>query len=159
MVELRAVDADNIWRLVRLSVSDEQRNYVATNTESILEAYVTVAAGGVALPFGVYRGEEPVGFVMFGYGTTGDEDEPAIADGNYCIWRFMIDKAYQRLGLGREALAAALAYLNTEPCGRAPYCWLSYEPENAEARALYAAAGFVENGEMCGDEIVAVRPL
>ena len=37
--------------------------------------------------------------------------------------------------------------------------WLSYEPENEVARKLYASCGFVENGEMDGDEIVAVIKL
>ncbi len=38
-------------------------------------------------------------------------------------------------------------------------CSLSYEPENETARELYRSLGFVENGEMDGDEIVAVLKL
>ena len=38
-------------------------------------------------------------------------------------------------------------------------CSLSYEPENAVARELYRSLGFIENGEMDGDEIVAVLKL
>ena len=56
--------------------------------------------GGTALPFGIYDDDILVGFIMFGYGTVGDEDEPMIAASNYCLWRFMIDKMYQRQGLG-----------------------------------------------------------
>ena len=41
----------------------------------------------------------------------------------------------------------------------AEYVWLSYEPENEKAKALYRAFGFVENGEWDGDEIVAVLKL
>lgn len=159
MIELRKVDESNIWKVVKLSVNDDQLGFVATNTESMLEAYTTVTSGGVALPFGIYNGETLVGFVMFGYGTSGDEDEPALAAGNYCMWRFMIDRAYQRQGLGKKAIQASLAYLHSEPCGPADCCWLSYEPENAVAKALYSAMGFVENGEMCGEEIVAVLRL
>ncbi len=36
---------------------------------------------------------------------------------------------------------------------------LSYEPENTAAKALYADFGFVETGEMEGDEVVARLPL
>ncbi len=50
-MELRKVDSENIWKIVKLSVFDEQKGFVATNTESILEAYVTITAGGTALPF------------------------------------------------------------------------------------------------------------
>lgn len=97
-------------------------------------------------------------FVQFGYGSSQADDPPA-ARGGYCLWRFMIDKAHQGRGLGRQALAVALEYLQTFPCGPATHCWLSYEPENTVARALYQSMGFAENGQKCGEEIVAVRPL
>lgn len=158
-MELRKVDGTNIWKIVQLSVREDQRGFVATNTESILEAYTVITAGKVALPFGIYVEDTPVGFVMFGYGTVDDEDEPCVAANNYCIWRFMIDQAYQHQGYGKEALKLSLDYVGSFPCGPAEACWLSYEPENKAAKALYNAAGFRENGEMCGDEIVAVRKL
>lgn len=156
-MELRPVQKSNIWKIIRLSVADSQSDFVATNTESILEAYTALISGEVALPFGIYHNDVPVGFVMFGYGATDDPDEPPVAAGNYCIWRFMIDRAFQGQGLGTQALQLSLDYLRTFPCGPADSCWLSYEPDNVAARALYHAAGFVENGSFCGDEVVAVR--
>nr|WP_269206034.1 GNAT family N-acetyltransferase [Clostridium botulinum] len=68
-----------------------------------MEAYTAVTSGIVALPFGIYNGNTLVGFIMFGYDTIGDEGEPNIAEGNYCIWRFMINKAYQKQGFGKKA--------------------------------------------------------
>lgn len=91
-MDFKAV-GQNIWKIVRLSVWETQSDFVATNTESILEAYTTIPSGGVAPPFGIYNGDTPVGFVMFGYGTTSDTDEPAISAGNYCIWILMINRA------------------------------------------------------------------
>lgn len=159
MITLQKIDTKNIWAVIKLSVNPEQENFVATNTESILEAYANLSEGNVAMPFAIYNDGCPIGFVMFGYGTIGDQDEPAIAAGNYVVWRFMIDRQYQGKGYGKKALAACLGYLRTLPCGPAQFCWLSYEPENTVAKALYSAAGFVENGEKDGDEIVAVRAL
>lgn len=159
MIQLRKVDSSNIWKIIKLSVNNNQLNFVATNTESILEAYTTITAGGIALPFGIYNEDTLIGFVMFGYGTNGDADAPDIAANNYCIWRFMIDKTYQGQGLGKKALQAAIEYLRSKPCGQAAYCWLSYEPENMAAKALYNSMGFMENGEMCDEEIVAVLKL
>jgi diamine N-acetyltransferase len=78
---------------------------------------------------------------------------------NYSLWRLMIDKRYQNRGYGREAIALALEFIRTWPCGRAELCSLSYEPENEVARALYHSCDFEENGEMDGDEIVAVLKL
>ena len=158
MIHLKPVDSHNLWALMRLRVAPEQEDFVARNIESIAEAYVTDHDGKVALPFGIYADEIPVGFVMFVYGEL-DEDDPAIAAGNYCIRRFMIAAEHQGKGYAKEALQAALDYLRTKPCGDGAYCWLSYEPENTAARTLYHRFGFEENGEQSGDEIVAVRKL
>lgn len=159
MIQLKKVDSENIWKLVQLSVKEEQQDFVATNTESILEAYTTITADGVALPFGIYEDDTPIGFVMFGYGTVDGEDDPAIAAGNYCIWRFMIDRKYQGKGYGKAAFQAALDYVCTFPCQEAQYCWLSYEPENVVAKSLYASFGFKETGDYSGEEVVAVLNL
>ena len=159
MIHLKKVDAGNIWKIVGLQVDEDQKEFVASNTESILEAYCAITNGGTALPFGVYDGETPVGFVMIGYDCGDWENAPAIARENYCIWRLMIDSRYQGRGYGKAALAAALDFVRTFPCGRAEYCFLSYEPENEHARRLYQSFGFRENGEMDEDEIVAVLKL
>lgn len=158
-MELRKVDLSNLWEILDLKVLPDQAEFVAPNDVSILEAYATTASGYIALPFGIYENGAPVGFVMFGYGPAGDVEEPPVAEGNYCLWRFMIDKAYQHKGLGRKALALCIEYLRSFPCGKADCCWLSYEPENRRAKAMYEKAGFVENGQMCGEEIVSVLNL
>ena len=68
-------------------------------------------------------------------------------------------RKHQKRGFGREAIRLALAFIRTWPCGQAEYCALSCEPENEVAKKLYASFGFVENGEMDDDEIVAVLKL
>ena len=158
-LRLNKVDAKNLWELVELKVREDQTSFVASNTVSLLEAYTTVTAGKQTLPFGIYDGDTPVGFLMLGYDTLDWEDEPEIAARNYCLWRLMIDERYQGLGYGRQAVTLALDYIRTLPCGAAEFCWLSYEPENTAARALYRSMGFVETGEMDGEEIVAALPL
>lgn len=159
MVRLEKVSSKNVWALLSLEISEAQRSFVATNTESIVEAYTAITAGGHAYPFGIYDDEKPVGFLMIGYGDDDWEDAPAIAHNNYSIWRLMIDKNCQGRGYGRAALQLALDYVRSFPCGGAEYCYLSYEPENTVAGALYHSFGFRENGEMDGDEIIAVLKL
>ena len=83
-------------------------------------------------------------------------DAPAIAKGNYNLWRLMIDKAYQGKRYGKEAVKLALEFIRTYPCGDAEYCWLSYEPENRVAAKLYSSFGFEETGDMDGEERIAV---
>lgn len=160
MVRLEPVNSKNVWALVNLKVSDSQKDFVATNSESIIEAYIAEKYNGHAFPFGIFDGETAVGFLMIGYDV--DDcwtDYPRIARGNYNLWRLMIDENHQRKGYGRQAIRLALDFIRTFPCGEAEYCYLSYEPENEVAARLYASFGFRENGELDGDEIVAVRKL
>ena len=160
MLRLEAVNGKNVWKIVHLHVNREQEDFVASNAQSLIEAYVTLSSKGNVFPFGIYDGDTPVGFLMIGYDVDDSyEDPPQIAYGNYSIWRLMIDAQYQHRGYGRQAISLALDFIRTFPCGSAKYCYLSYEPENEVARKLYAQCGFRENGEMDEDEIVAVYPL
>ena len=159
MISLRKITTENGGDVISLSVGDYQRHFVASNAASLALAYILTNNGGVAHPFAVYHDEQPVGFVMLGYGTLGYSDEPKISRGNYCIWRFMIDQRWQNHGYGREALEQVLAYVRTCPMGPAQYCWLSYEPDNSIAKRLYESFGFHENGETCDGENVAVLRL
>lgn len=158
-ITLRKVAYENLQELVSLSVGEAQREFVASNSWSIMEAYTTVTEGGVALPFGIYADDTPVGFLMIGFDCMDWEDAPAVAHGTYSVWRLMIDAQYQGKGYGRRALEEALAYIRTFPCGPAELCWLSFEPDNQIARRLYHSMGFEENGEMDGHEVVAVLRL
>ena len=160
-MQLVKLSQRNIWEIVRLRVTPEQdeKGFVAPNAYSVMEAFAVREDGYTALPFGLYEAGRPVGFLMIGYGTIGDADEPKVARGNYSIWRLMIDARFQGQGLGKRAVEAALSYIRTWPCGKADCCWLSYDPDNTGARALYTRMGFRENGETDGDEIVAVLPL
>lgn len=145
---------------MKLHVSEDQESFVAPNDISIIEAYTAITGNGYAFPFGIYEGETPVGFLMIGFDADDCwEDAPSIARGNYNLWRLMIDKNYQNKGYGKEAVRLALEFIKTFPCGKADFCWLSYEPENEIASRLYHSFGFVETGEMDGDEIIAVLKL
>ena len=156
-----------IWGL---KVTPKQKHFVASNTGSLAEAYVAITNGGVALPFAICRNNKPVGFLMIGYGLSDDDDlekeDPEfvkMAKKSYCLWRFMIDKRYQRKGYGRKAMQLALDYIRTFPCGDAETVWLSYEPENEVAKKLYASFGFIEQPQWYkggdGEEIPAILKL
>ena len=162
MLRLEKVNGKNVWDILGLEVSGTQKNFVAENMTSIIEAYTTTAGNGFAFPFGLYDDDTPVGFLMIGFDT--DDywaDAPKIAKGNYNLWRLMIDKRFQQKGYGKEAVKLALDFIRTYPCGKAEYCWLSYEPENEVARKLYLSAGFVERADLCreDEEIPAVLKL
>lgn len=160
MVKLEEITGHNVWDVLKLKVSEHQQSFVADNNTSIIEAYIAISANGHTFPFGIYDDEIPVGFLMIGFGTDDDwVDAPTVAEGNYNLWRLMIDERYQNKGYGREAVRLALEFVRTFPCGKAEYCWLSYEPENDIARRLYNSFGFAETGEMDCDELIAVLKL
>lgn len=160
MLYLKKVDGNNVWDILKLGVSESQKDYVAANDVNIIEAYTAITGNGHAFPFGIYDGDKPVGFLMIGFDV--DDywtDAPEIAKGNYNLWRLMIDKNHQNRGFGREAVQLALDSIKSLPCGESEYCWLSYEPENEVARRLYRSYGFEETGEMDGEELIAVLKL
>lgn len=155
-----------IWGL---NVTRKQKNFVASNANSLAEAYVAITNGRVALPFAICKNEKPIGFLMIGYGADEEDfegEDPAfieMAKRSYCIWRFMIDKRFQNKGYGRKVMQLALDYIREFPCGKAESIWLSYEPENEVAKKLYASFGFVEQPQWYkggeGEEIPAVLKI
>lgn len=160
MLRIEKVTANNVWEILKLRVGKEQKSFVAGNDVSIIEAYTTITGGGHAFPFGVYDGDTPVGFFMVGFGTDEYwENPPEIAKNNYNLWRLMIDERYQNRGYGKETMRLALDFIRTQPCGKAEYCWLSYEPENEVARRLYYSFGFRETGDMDEEEVIAALKL
>ena len=160
MIRLEKISGENFRDMLELHVNDSQESFVAPNGISLIEAYIALANHGHAFPFGIYDDGTPIGFCMIGYGADDDwKDAPAIAAGNYNLWRLMIDGRYQGRGYGKAAMKLIMDYIAEEPCGPGEYCWLSYEPENTAAKTLYASFGFQETGERDGDEIIAVRKL
>lgn len=173
-IHLEKVTDDNVEDIVKLRVAKEQKEYVASNEWSLVDAYLSLAKGEPVFPFGVYNGKTLVGFVMISYfndwsgyerdAWLNSEDYQFYKDKYfYYIWRFMIDKKYQKRGYGKEALKLAINFIRTFPCGKAEYCVLSYEPENIAAKNLYGSFGFIELNEPGyyeeGDEISAVLKL
>lgn len=159
MINFKEITNKNIWQVCMLEPFDDQKDFVAENIQSLAEAYATRNEGNNALPLAVYDDETLVGFVMIGKGTVGNEDESELIKDNYSLWRLMIDKKYQGKGLGKATIDAVIELIRTYPFGKADKVWLSYEPENKRAKDIYLKYGFVENGEKCGNETVAVYEL
>ena len=159
MIRFEEITNRNIWKVCMLEPFEDQKDFVAENIQSLAEAYATRNEGNNVLPLAVYVDDTLIGFVMIGKGTVGNEEESDLIKENYSLWRLMIDHKYQGKGLGKQTMDAVMALIRTFPFGEAKKVWLSYEPENTRARKLYHQYGFVENGQMCGNEIVAVYEL
>jgi len=156
MVELRKITRENIKECIRLEVAEEQKHFVAANAVSLAQAYVSlVNEDCIPLPFAIYHDNTMVGFIMISY----NREKSDANKGRYYIWRFMIDKRYQKNGYGRLAMKRVLEIIRTFPCGEAEEVTLSYEPDNHVARKMYLSLGFREKDEMDDGEQVAYLPL
>ena len=140
MVELRQITKDNYFEIIKLNVSENQKSFVATNTQSLAQAWVFYNS---AYPFAIYSDNIPVGFLMLGY-----HEEKNIYD----IWRLMIDENHQCKGYGKAAMHLAIEYLKKEY--NATEISLSFAPDNTVAESLYKSIGFEPTGEIDGGEVV-----
>jgi diamine N-acetyltransferase len=70
MIRIEKVNGKNVWDLLKLKVSDEQRNFVASNDISIIEAYTAITGNGYAFPFGIYEEDKPVAKYQLHHGET-----------------------------------------------------------------------------------------
>lgn len=159
MIDLKKIVHQNLYDIANLSVAEEQKRFVPSNTDSIMQAYVTITNHGVALPFGIYEDDTPVGFIMFGYTPKDSIELPEITRGNYCLSRFMIDQRYQNKGYGKAALEMGTTYIRQLAMGAAQYCWLCYQPENEVVVNLCRGIGFRDCGEKLNGKHIALLAL
>ncbi len=161
-IRLEKLTWDTVDDVLKLRVSKEQKEFVASNRDSMIDAYFALTEEAISVyTFGIYLGKKPVGFLMIGYDVPWAEQYYGLPGGWYYIWRFMIDKRYQGRGYGKEALKLAVDFIRTSPGGESEYCWLTYEPENEAARKLYLSFGFEERKDLWKEdqEIPAVYKL
>lgn len=152
MPEIRRVTKDNWKELIRLKVREDQTHFVASNLYSIAQAQFGDDFDGhwELHPYGVYEGDLPVGFLMYGL----DFEHPRQQG---FIFRLMVDEKHQRKGYGRFGMNWILERFSKDE--RVKDVGISYEPENDAARKLYASLGFVETGEIIGEEVLALLRL
>ena len=53
MIRLERISGNNIWEILKLTVGDDQKSFVAANDVSIIEAYIALTSGGHAFPGGI----------------------------------------------------------------------------------------------------------
>ncbi|MBR0577332.1 GNAT family N-acetyltransferase [Proteiniclasticum sp. BAD-10] len=139
MIELREVTIENWAKIIRLKPAPEQERFVAANSVSLAQAHFQPECR----PLAVYDDDTPVGFIMYCLDPT---------DKEYWIFRLMIDKNHQSKGYGREAMELLLTLIRQDPEHHCVY--ISFEPENDWAKALYTKLGFVPDGRMVDGEVV-----
>ncbi|HEY7035635.1 MAG TPA: GNAT family N-acetyltransferase [Thermomicrobiales bacterium] len=139
-IVLRPITKDNWEEAAGLRVREDQSDFVAPNVWSIAESKFYPALQLMA----IVDDDTAVGFLMYGI-------DPQ--DGQYWLYRFMIDGRYQGRGFGRTALARLIDLLR-----RTPGCTalnVGYDPANVVAERLYLSAGFEKTGLAPWGELTA----
>ena len=141
MILLKAIDKSNWEECIQLKSSPNQKGFIASNLYSIAEAQFLEGFNTKA----IYCGEIMIGFTMFGL----DPD-----DGNYWIYRFMIDERFQGRGYGHQAMQLVISEIRNAN-DRTSIVMLGYKPDNERAKKLYAKTGFKEEGMAPWGEMLA----
>jgi diamine N-acetyltransferase len=145
-VELREITAENWLDCAMLEVSEEQKDYVWTNSLLMLQAKYELFWS----PWAVYAHDKLVGFVMY-------SESPVPLTDEYWILQLMIDRGDQGLGYGQAALDQVLARLLSKPDCRE--IWLSCHPANSIAIRMYRDRGFELTGRQVDGEICLCRKV
>ena len=115
-----------------LAVSSEQDGFVAPNTISIAQAYVSPEAW----PRAIYAGDAAVGFVMLSV----DTEKP-----EYWVWRLMIGSEHQGKGYGRSAMQSVIEHVRGLPSATEPEAELV--PKSGNPQPFYDSLGFELTGQ------------
>ena len=138
-VTLREITADTVRVICGLSVTEEQKQFVAANALSISQAYFSKFAWFRA----IYADETPVGFLML----HDDTEKP-----EYYLWRLMIDARYQGMGFGRRAVELLIEYVKTRP--NATELFTSIHAIEGSPQKFYERLGFELTGDWEEEEAV-----
>jgi diamine N-acetyltransferase len=144
-VTLGDITAENFEAFMEMELPDHQRDLLASNAYSIAQSRFYPDY----IPRGIWCDGEPAGFLLCDCRAHG-------IDGDYAIYRFMVEHRRQGRGIGRRAMALLLAELRAMPDVRR--ITISYHTHHAQARAFYAGFGFVEAGiDARGEMVAALR--
>ena len=137
MITLREITIDNFWEIIDLKVSDDQTDLVTSNAVSIAQAKVQPEC----IPLGIYKDDTPVGFLMYCI----DRD-----DGEYWLYRLMIDKRYQGNGYAKDAMTLIINLIKEDDTKNR--ILLGVDLAGKVSVKLYESFGFIFTGQVFGKE-------
>ena len=127
-IKFRDIDKSNYNECISVRVGEHQKNYVASNMYSLVQA----SYEDRLYPLGIFNEDEMIGFLLYDY----DEEL-----NGWSFSRFMINIKYQNKGFGRKALEKFLEYFQSKFPNKSLYT--SVEIDNDIAIKLYQKYGFV----------------
>ena len=88
MIRLEKINWNNYEKVLKLKVTKEQEEFVASNDESLIHAFLALSDGGPVYAIAIYNDDEVVGFIQMGYDDdwTGEEHESWLNSDVYKKW-------------------------------------------------------------------------
>ena len=143
-IELKDIAFENVDSVLSIAPNENQQRFCEPVSRTIATAYAGINEGCPGFLKAIYYHGIPVGIILIGRSPVG-EDEPEIIQKYeyvYRIWNLVIDKKYQRKGIGKAALKLALEETKKYPqAGQSPV-YLECHIENNAALSLYESIGF-----------------
>jgi diamine N-acetyltransferase len=143
-ISLQPITFDTVRSINRLSVREDQKRFVALNSESLAQALFCPEAWYRA----IYSEEVPIGFVMLHDPSLTSDVRPA----KVFVWRFMIDERFQGRGFGEAALRLVIEHVRSKAVTSELY--LSHVEDPASAGPFYRKLGFEYTGEIDEGELI-----
>ena len=143
-IRLVPINKDNWEECCSLCVSDEQKDFVADNSYSILQSIFEENL----YPLCIYNDDNMVGFLMY-------DIDPETK--RWELSRFMIDEKHQGKNYGKQALIVLLEKLKNE-LGQIKF-YTSVEPSNKVMKKMIESLGFSATGEIMWEEEVYCKSL
>lgn len=137
MILFKEITKENFWDCISLAVAKEQVEFVTSNAVSIAQSKVQTEC----IPLAIYDDDIMIGFIMYCI----DED-----DGEYWIYRMMIDEKYQSKGYGKKSLEKLLEIIKQD--NTRSKVFLGVHKESKYAVELYKKCGFEFTGQVFGSE-------
>lgn len=117
MIEFKKIDKDNYMECISLKLREDQKDFVADNAQSLLDAHYLEGIKTL----GIYHEETMVGFILYDYD---------IELQGWSISRFMIGDKYQGKGLGKASLKLFLETIAPTFENKPLYACISIHNEN-----------------------------
>lgn len=137
MILFKEITKENFWDCIELAVAKEQVDFVTSNAVSIAQSKVQPEC----IPLAVYDDDLMIGFIMYCI----DED-----DGQYWIYRMMIDKNHQSKGYGKKSLEKLLKIIMQDKSHNKIFLGVHLESTNAVK--MYKNFGFDFTEQVFGSE-------
>jgi diamine N-acetyltransferase len=151
VVTLREITEQEMTAVMALEVAPSQSRFVSSVADSLAEADATPE--GRPWYRAIYADGQPVGFVMLSWNVPPD---PPRIFGPWFLWKLLIDRRFQRLGYGREAVALVAGLVRANGGSR---LLTSYVVADGGPEPFYRRLGFSPTGDIDenGEVVVALE--